>query len=148
MIRSYRPSDYDQVLALWKAVGFNPSGRDTRDALDYKLHRDPGLFLVAEVEGRAVGTAVASWDGRWAWSYRVAVAPELQGRGIGAHMMAEIETRLRGLGARRTALISGRNNERAVAFYQRLGYQMDDGVGVMWKQLDAGKEHGDGSEPG
>jgi RimJ/RimL family protein N-acetyltransferase len=148
MIRSYRPSDYDQVLALWKAVGVNPSGRDTRDALDYKLHRDPGLFLVAEVEGRAVGTALASWDGRWAWIYRVAVAPELQGRGIGAHMMADIETRLRGLGARRTALITGRNNERAVAFYHCLGYQMDDGVGVMWKQLDPAKEHGDGSQPG
>jgi ribosomal-protein-alanine N-acetyltransferase len=143
-IRSYTTSDYDAVFALWQAVGFAPDHRDSREALQHKLCYDRGPFLVAEQEDRVVGSAVASWDGRRAWVYRVAVTPTLQGRGIGRRLMTEVETRLRHVGAMSAALLINRRNELSIRFYQRLGYEAEEQVGFMMKMLDAGEERSDG----
>jgi RimJ/RimL family protein N-acetyltransferase len=144
VVRSYRTTDYDALLALWQAVGFSPDRRDSREALQQKLYCDRGPFLAAEMEGRVVGTAMASWDGRRAWVYRVAVDPAHQGKGIGRHLMAEIEARLEQLGAQSAALLVSPQNERAIRFYSRRGYTLYDDVGFMMRFLGRDTEQADG----
>jgi len=144
VVRGYRTSDYDAVLALWQAVGFSPDYRDSREALQRKLYCDRGPFLAAEMEGRVVGTAMASWDGRRAWVYRVAVDPAHQGKGIGRALMAEIEARLEQLGAQSAALLVNPQNERAIQFYSRRGYTLYDDVGFMMRFLGRDTEQADG----
>jgi len=138
-IRGYRPTDYEQVAALWTCVGFTLRTGDSKEALDRKLARDPDLFLVAELDGRVVGTALGSWDGRWAWINRVAVDPSRQRQGIGRRLMAEVEKRLAGLGARRASLLTGTGNAAATRFYESHGYQAYDDVIFMGKDLSEAK---------
>jgi RimJ/RimL family protein N-acetyltransferase len=144
VVRSYRTSDYDAVLPLWQAVGFAPDYRDSREALRRKLYCDRGPFLAAEMDGRVVGTAMASWDGRRAWVYRVAVDPAHQGKGIGRRLMAELETRLERLGAQSAALLVSPQNQRAIQFYSRRGYTLYDDVGFMMRFIGRDEERADG----
>ena len=135
-IRSYRPSDYAQLADLWRAVWSELGSNDTPEALQDKAAHDRGPFLVAELEGRVVGTAMASWDSRWAWVSRVAGAPGYQRRGIGRELMAEVERRLAALGAQRAYLITGAENQGATRFYRSLGYEVRDGLTVMRKLFE------------
>jgi RimJ/RimL family protein N-acetyltransferase len=139
IIRAYRGTEYQQVIALWEAVGFNVKRRgDSREAIEYKLAHDRGPFLVAEVEWGVVGTVMASWDGRWAWAYRLAVAPEHRRKGIGRQLMAELESRLAALGAPHLHLVTGKENGMARRFYESLGYELGEDLVVMRKTLPGG----------
>jgi len=144
LIRSYRAGDHDQVIALWQDVGFNPRAGDTPEALAYKLSNDRGPFLVVIIEGRIVGTGMASWDGRWAWVSRVAVDPAHQRQGIGRRLMAALEEQLAALGAERAYLITSKENGPARSFYESLGYQVADGLLVMRKGMEEACCHGPG----
>ncbi len=144
-IRSYRPTDYESVVALWREVGFHVDDRDSAERLARCVVLNPGLFLLAEVDGSVVGTVIGSWDGRRSIVYRMAVDPGWQRRGIGTQLMAEVERRLETLGARSVALLAWRDDERAVGFYESLGYQIEEGVAFMKKRLVPMEENGHGS---
>jgi ribosomal protein S18 acetylase RimI-like enzyme len=139
-IRAFTLADYDQVTALWQAVGFHLRAGDSRDALRYKITGDGGPFLVAESAGQVIGTAMGSWDGRWAWINRVAVAPACRRQGIARRLVAEVEKSLTALGARRIGLLTGRENPIARQFYESLGYRLREDVFVMSKDMSATEE--------
>jgi len=144
VIRTYRPADYDAVVALWRSVGFHVDERESRAALEYKLRRDEGPFLVVESDGAVIGTALGRWDGRRAWVHRVAVAPGRQSKGLGTRLMAEVESRLRELGARSAALLVNRERAEVVRLYRRLGYEIEEGVAFMRKMLAPEEVSADG----
>jgi len=52
----------------------------------------------------------------------VRTAPDLRSQGIGAALMAEVETRARAAGAQILQLTTDKTRLRAHAFYDRLGY--------------------------
>jgi RimJ/RimL family protein N-acetyltransferase len=145
-IRSYRPDDYETVVALWREVGFHVDDRDGADALSRHLSLNPGLFLVAEAAGRLVATVIGSWDGRRSLVYRLAVAPDFRGRGLGASLMAEIEGRLQGRGARSALLFTTTENAAALGLYRRLGYSVMSDCFLMFKRLTAAQESDNGPE--
>ena len=133
-LRSYRDADYEQVAALWAAMGWVDRPRDRREALAYKVTHDAGPFLVAESEGRIIGTAMGTWDGRWAWINRVAVEPAHRRRGIGRRLMREVEARLAAVRAQRAGLLTGADGD-ARMFSEGLGYCVREGILFMSKEL-------------
>jgi len=145
-IRSYQPTDYESVVALWRNVGFNVDDRDSAEALARYVALNPGLFLIAEAGGSLVGTVLGTWDGRRSIVYRLAVDPGWRRRGIATRLMAEAERRLEALGARSVALLTWRDDEQAVGFYEALGYEIGEGVAFMMKRLGPAEESGDGPE--
>lgn len=148
-IRTYRPSDYEQVSAIWQSEWGEGRPADAPAALTYKLTNDRGPFLVAELGGRIIGTALGSWDGRWAWVTRLAVHPDSRRRGIAKLLMAEAERRLAALGANFAALLVGAGNAGALALlYESLGYQRRDDVAFMVKRFPAREEPCSGPQPG
>lgn len=54
---------------------------------------------------------------------RLAVAQDRRNNGIGTHLLAEAERRLRDLGHRRVALGVRVDNRAAIRLYERLGYR-------------------------
>ncbi len=90
----------------------------------------PELFFVAADGGGLVGTAMGGYDGHRGWVYAVAVRPALRRRGIGAKLMARLESALRDLGCAKINLQVRAGNESVVAFYQRLGYRVEERVSM------------------
>jgi N-acetylglutamate synthase-like GNAT family acetyltransferase len=68
------------------------------EEIQRKLDRDPGLFLVAEEDGRVIGTGIGGFYGRSGVIYHLAVGPEMRSRGIARALMEQVETSLRNLG--------------------------------------------------
>ena len=72
-----REFDLDQddpaVSALWRTAGpglpVSPSASPAE--LAKKLQRDPDLFLLAEIDGRIVGTVLGGFDGRRGMVYHL-----------------------------------------------------------------------------
>jgi tRNA (guanine37-N1)-methyltransferase len=81
-----------------------------------------GTVLLARRSGRLVGSvrAEASPDGGWCIG-RLMVAPDLQGQGLGARLLAEIEARAP-VEATVARLLTGALSVGNLAFYGRRGY--------------------------
>ncbi len=124
-VRLGRASDAEDVLAFWRQATSVESSTDDPPALYTLLDRDPGSLLVAELDGRVVGTVIVGWDGWRAGLYRLAVDPSLRRRGIGETLVRDAERRLRELGARRLAAVVIGEHDHAVGFWQAMGYEHD-----------------------
>lgn len=126
LIREFRlPDDYPQTRELWSAMekGVKLGSSDTPEELAKKLARDPDLFLVAEVDGRIVGTVIGGYDGRRGLIYHLAVSAPYRGRGIGSRLMDEVEARLRDRGCIRCYLMVVADNEDAIRYYEKRGWE-------------------------
>jgi ribosomal protein S18 acetylase RimI-like enzyme len=118
--------DIAGVLAFWAAAA-EPTSTDSAEALAVLLQRDPGALVLAEVDGRIVGSVIAGWDGWRGSVYRLAVAPERRQRGLGRSLLRAAEDRLRALGARRAHAIVVGANATAVAFWAASDWEHQDG---------------------
>jgi ribosomal protein S18 acetylase RimI-like enzyme len=140
-LREFTLDDYDVVYALWQdsAPGIGLSRSDTRAEIAKKLQRDPDLFLVAEDDGKIIGTVIGGYDGRRGIIYHLAVAREYRGNGIGKRLMAEVEQRLAAKGCLKAYLLVTRANTDVIEFYQRLGWETMD-VTLMGKPFNVSNQ--------
>jgi ribosomal protein S18 acetylase RimI-like enzyme len=120
--------DYEEVRMLWESSGpgIQLSPSDTPDEIQKKLQRDPDLFLVAERDGRLIGTVFGGFDGRRGIVYHLAVLQSDRHTGVGRSLMVEIENRLRSKGCRKYYLLVTKDNEGALAFYDSFGAEVMD----------------------
>src|ERR1700733_5198016 len=125
-LRPATPDDVAPVLAFWLRAA-EPTSTDSAEALAGLLRRDPGALIVAEADGRVVGSVIAGWDGWRGSIYRLAVAPEHRHRGLGQSLLRAAEDRLRELGARRAHAIVVGSNGTAVAFWQATEWEIQPG---------------------
>jgi len=88
------------------------------------------MFLVAEVDGKVVGTTMAGYDGHRGWIYSVAVEESHRRRGIATAMIREAERLLKDAGCPKVNLQVMPDNPGAVALYQSLGYAVEDRVSM------------------
>ena len=85
-----------------------------------------GLFLIAYLDGRAVGCGGwrvhAGPDGPEAELKRMFVAPAARGRGVARAVLAELERTAVSAGYRRMVLETGTRQPEALALYEAAGY--------------------------
>jgi ribosomal protein S18 acetylase RimI-like enzyme len=134
-IRVYRSSDRAQVIALWEACGLVVPWNVPAEDIAAKLAFQPALFFVAERDGRVVASVMAGYEGHRGQINYLSVHPDLQGTGLGKKLMAHAEARLRELGAPKINVQVRRTNAAVIAFYEALGYGVDDTVN-LGKRLD------------
>ena len=118
-IRECRLEECVRVLDLWKRAEAIPRPTDTRPDLERLVREHPNSLLVAEEDGRLVGTVIAGWDGWRGGIYRLAVLPECRRRRVGQALVAEAERRLAARGARRLNAMVARDEAHARAFWDR-----------------------------
>lgn len=118
------PGDYPAAVDLWErsGPGVHVGPSDTLEEIARKVERDPDLFLVAEHDGRIVGTVIGGFDGRRGMIYHLAVDPSQRKRGLGRQLMNEVEQRLRTKGCYKAYLLVMDGNP-AVEFYESLGWE-------------------------
>jgi len=135
IIRSYQPEDEAAVVAFWGRCGLTRPWNDPHKDIQRKLCMRPDFFLVGVLDQEIVATAMVGYDGHRGWIYYLGVAPEQRQRGYGRALMAEAERLLREAGCPKINLQVRTSNKEAGAFYQRLGYAIDEVVS-MGKRLE------------
>lgn len=134
-IRPFDEADTETVVALWERCGLTRPWNDPRRDIERKLTVQRELFLVGvDHEEALVATAMAGYDGHRGWVYYVAVEPDRRGEGFGRQLMAEVERSLEAMGCPKANVQVRTGNERVRAFYERLGYTVDEAFG-MGKRL-------------
>ena len=124
-IRVMTPEDYDGIMALWKSIhGFGlRSIDDSREGITRFLRRNPTTSVVAEDEGRIVGTILCGHDGRQACFYHVCVDEAYRQHHIGSRMTDFAVEALRREQINRVYLIAFKRNEVGNTFWQRIGWE-------------------------
>ena len=122
-IRSAEAADVAGVLELWREADTEPSHTDDPESLTQLVTRDPGALILAEADGRPVGSIIAAWDGWRGSIYRLAVAPHHRRQGLGRRLLLEAEKRLAQAGAVRVQAIVVETDAAATAFWQACGWE-------------------------
>jgi ribosomal protein S18 acetylase RimI-like enzyme len=130
-IRPYNSADESEVLSLWRvAFPDDPPQYNLSRSIQIKMATQPDLFFVATEDGRVVGTVLAGFDGYRGWIYRVAVDQSVQRRGIGTALVRRAEEELIARGVPKINLQIRTSNHAVVAFYERLGYVVEQRVSM------------------
>src|ERR1700733_14111342 len=128
-----RPLQNDADVAAFRSLNEEWIARYfTIEAQDRRQLDDPiaayietgGAILIAELDGRAVGCVALMPDGAGAYELsKMAVAPELRGRGAGRTLLNAAIDHARELGATSLFLGSSRKLANAVHLYEALGFE-------------------------
>ena len=129
-IRPFARSDTGAVVRLWEATGLTRPWNDPRRDIERKLTVQPELFLVGEVDGCVVASAMAGYDGHRGWVYYLAVHPDHQRRGHGGQILQAVEERLLALGCPKVNMQVRRGNDAQVARAAAWGYAPDRATGL------------------
>ena len=116
------------VLELWHLAEAMPSVTDDPETLQSLVERGDEALLVAETDGRLVGSIIAAWDGWRGNMYRLAILPEYRRRGIASALIREGERRLAQKGAVRVSALVLRQHGDAVGLWMGAGYSADERV--------------------
>jgi ribosomal protein S18 acetylase RimI-like enzyme len=126
MLPSFRPAtlaDAPGVVALWSQAGAEPSHTDDVESVHRLIERDPAALILAELEGRLIGSVIAGWDGWRGSIYRLAVVATERRRGLGRQLVQQAEARLTGVGAVRCQAIVVETDRQAVGFWRTSGWE-------------------------
>jgi ribosomal protein S18 acetylase RimI-like enzyme len=134
IIRPFATADEAAVVALWQAAGLTRPWNDPHADIARKRTVQPELFLVGELAGELIASAMAGYDGHRGSVYYLAVSPGHQRRGHARAIVAEVERRLEALGCPKLNLMVRRDNADAIGFYARLGYD-EQAVVTLGKRL-------------
>ncbi|MEU7888534.1 GNAT family N-acetyltransferase [Microbispora bryophytorum] len=116
--------DVPTVLRFWLDAAENTDRHDDAGKVVALIERDPEALLVAEIDGRVVGTLIAGWDGWRAHLYRLAVDPAHRRTGIGSLLIRAAEERFRKFGAFRADAMVLHDNTLAHHAWASAGYAM------------------------
>lgn len=124
IIREMIPEDYDEVYVLWQRIhGFAlRSVDDSKERVVRFLKRNPTTSIVAEQDGKIVGSILCGHDGRQATFYHVCVAPECRKQGIGRQMVKAALMALKEEKISKVMLVAFVSNEVGNTFWKQIGW--------------------------
>ena len=128
---TYDDRYFKEVKSLWQETLHSAEGwRAPEVAIPAKIAMQPDLFLVAICGDRVIGTTMAGYDGCRGWLYTVAVSKAYRRHGVGSALLREAEKRLLNLGCMKINLQIVLANYSVVAFYQKLGYAIEERISM------------------
>jgi ribosomal protein S18 acetylase RimI-like enzyme len=133
--RNLTDADIDATIRLWTECGLTEPWNDPRADIERARQSGAAEILVADSSGHIVASAMVGNDGHRGWLYYLAVAPELQGTGLGRRMVAAAEDWLRARGVVKLMLMIRPSNTRVRGFYEAIGYAEQERV-LMVRWLD------------
>lgn len=130
-IRRYEERDWSEVLDIWRKVfAYDTPHNDPELSLRKKIAAADGLIFVAEERERPIGTVMGGYDGHRGWIYSLAVVPEARGRGVGRRLMEVVVRELEARGCVKVNLQITGANHGVVAFYEQLGFSVEDRISM------------------
>lgn len=141
-IRHISPDDAGEVMTLQRAAFVQEAQiYGSVDMAPFSQTLDEVTAELAENDGcvaldgtRMIGAVRARHDGELLLIGRIAIAPDLQGAGIGSRLLAAVEERGREAGCAEAELFTGSLSEANLRLYKREGYveseRVETGGGV------------------
>lgn len=121
-IREFRPDDYDEALALWRATpGIGLSEADSRPAITAYLARNPGNSFVALAEGKIVATVLCGHDGRRGLIHHLMCATSHRRLGLSRALLDAALAQLAEQGIDKCHMMVFTDNEDGCAFWRAVG---------------------------
>jgi ribosomal-protein-alanine acetyltransferase len=121
-IRRAHLNDLPSILRI-ERTSFDRDAWDREIFLDY-LHRSANSeFLVAAIDRKVIGYALAFRSETRAEIHSIAVAPAARGRGVAVALLKRILTLLRQQGFQTVSLDVRLENEAAISLYRKLGFE-------------------------
>jgi ribosomal protein S18 acetylase RimI-like enzyme len=134
-IRPARADEAPAILELWIVGQTTSSSTDSVASILDLLRHDPDALLVAESDGRLVGTLIAGWDG---WRVPARRRPRPAPDRHRDQLVRAAEDRFRELGARRVAAVVMTEHPHANGFWLSMGYELDGRVSRYVRNLTVG----------
>jgi [ribosomal protein S18]-alanine N-acetyltransferase len=126
VLREYVEEDLDEIVRLDERC-FDEEFRFDRRSMKAYAEARNAVSLIAENEGEIVGFAIAHIDnvaaGWRGYVVTLDVAAEYRRRGLAEQMMQAVEMLAEAAGALRMDLHVFTENETAIRFYERIGYE-------------------------
>ena len=129
-IKPYHPDNQQAVINLWQACNLVVAWNDPVKDIQRKMLVDPDLFLIGELSEDIVATVMGGYEGHRGWINYLAVSPEHQRKGYARAMMQQVEALILQKGSPKINLQVRSNNIDVVHFYQAIGYDIENAVGL------------------
>lgn len=122
IIRFYKDADFLELEQVLKADGVYYLPLDKRDIFKKKIEHDPESILIAEEEGKIIGTVFIIYDPWNAFIYHLDVHPDYRKKGVGTKLMEKAEEILKKRGMARPTLFVEEDNAKVIDFYKKRGW--------------------------
>jgi N-acetylglutamate synthase-like GNAT family acetyltransferase len=120
-IRKFEVSDIEDLIEILKLNNqYGCPEVDGHDAMWRIQLCEAAVFLVCEINGKAVGLVRGVYDGSRALIHQLSVHPKYQRRGIGKTLVKEIAKEFRKKGA---PSVSATVNQRSLKFWKKIGFK-------------------------
>ena len=134
-ITEIEDADVSAVVSLWERCALTRPWNDPVADIALARKNANATILLGRENDHIVASAMVGHDGHRGWVYYVAVDPDWRGQGLGRAIMAAAEDWLRQAGIAKLQLLVRRDNAKASAFYETIGYD-EAQVAVFAKWLD------------
>ena len=134
-IAAIEDGDIAEVIALWRRCGSTREWNDPAADIALARKENNATVLLGRSGGALVASVLVGHDGHRGWVYYVATDPDRRAKGYGRAIMNAAEVWLRAAGIAKLQLLVRRENAKAGAFYQSIGYAEAQTV-VFAKWLD------------
>jgi ribosomal-protein-alanine N-acetyltransferase len=111
------------VVAVVDAAGFAPLWRNSVSALKSGFSQ-AGFATVAEMNGEVVGYQISTRNSFGAHLARLAVVPQMQGRGLGYLLVQDLLHQAHFSGLYRITVNTQNDNAKSLALYQKIGFHL------------------------
>lgn len=135
-IRPMQTEDYSAAHSLWKSLpGMGLSNADQFENIKKFLEKNADTCFVAEENNQLVGTVLGGNDGRRGYIYHLAVQPDHQKKSIGKQLTQKCLEALGKQGIKKCHIFVISDNEDAIRFWKKIGWEMRDDILVMSRNL-------------
>ena len=135
IIREFGEDEGQVVLSLWQQAGDVVLSTDSLEEVPAAIHHSAALFLVAESEGRIMGTIIGTWDGRRGEFYRLAVSPEVRRRGVARMLVDTAEKWMAEQGCHRITALVEKDHPWATGFWTAVGYELHESMSRYFRDV-------------
>jgi ribosomal protein S18 acetylase RimI-like enzyme len=121
---SVRPMNVDDLVEVARVdrAAFNPLWQNSHEAL-LLAFRQSAVATVAEVAGEIVGYQLSTANHMGGHLARLAIHPQVQGRGIGYQLLRDTLIQFERRGARQLTVNTQHNNFTSIALYEKAGFR-------------------------
>ena len=137
IIRNYQSSDYEAIARNLKNDGGYDPVWDGQSNFESLVAENPANILVAEVDGKVVGSVLIDQFGAdLAFLYRLIVDEDYRRQGIAGQVIEAAHHELRARGAREVALFADSDRPELLKYYRGKGYtEGEHKYKTMWRSL-------------